>query len=364
MTRHRFHSISPYFAMFPEEFVRKHVLTFTDQDEVVFDPFSGRGTTVFESLLLRRSAFGTDTNPVAVCLSNAKVDPPDHVSVLSRLSELEQSCNGQLDDALFGNAFFCLCFHRETLTRLLFLREILDWRRSREDRFIAAVILGCLQGDPTKTKLCLSNRMPRTVCTKPDYSVRWWKARGLEPPNRDVFAIVRDVLNYRYASPAPERRGGVCETDARDATNAFPELAGKVRLVVTSPPYLNTTHYREDQWLRLWFLGEAPSPSRKGGDDRHTSKERYWTFLEEAWTGLKNLLAQSAVVTIRIGGRGLEKADIAERLRSSLERGTGRVPAALGEAATSPIVGGETSFFRSPSAGARFEHDFTYRLDS
>ncbi|MCH7571668.1 MAG: hypothetical protein IH891_02000 [Planctomycetes bacterium] len=91
MTRHRFHSICPYFAMFPEGFVRKHIYAYTVRGDVVFDPFSGRGTTVLESLLQGRVGIGTDLNPVAICLSNAKADPPRVDSVLSRLRGLQDS---------------------------------------------------------------------------------------------------------------------------------------------------------------------------------------------------------------------------------------------------------------------------------
>src|SRR4051812_48678740 len=89
--RHRFHSICPYFAMFPESFVRRNVLAWSKRDDLILDPFSGRGTTVFESLLNGRKGLGCDTNPVAVCLSKAKVDPPSLAAVLERLDALERT---------------------------------------------------------------------------------------------------------------------------------------------------------------------------------------------------------------------------------------------------------------------------------
>src|SRR5665213_2062493 len=89
--RHRFHSICPYFAMFPESFVRRNVLAWSKRDDVILDPFSGRGTTVFESLLNGRKGVGCDTNPVAFCLSRAKADPPPLAEVLERLSDLQKA---------------------------------------------------------------------------------------------------------------------------------------------------------------------------------------------------------------------------------------------------------------------------------
>src|SRR5438270_7626995 len=97
--RHRFHSICPYFAMFPEAFVRRNVLAWSKRDEVILDPFSGRGTTVFESLVNGRKAIGCDTNPVAACLSKAKADPPRLKEVLGRISELRAKSAGFMSTA-------------------------------------------------------------------------------------------------------------------------------------------------------------------------------------------------------------------------------------------------------------------------
>lgn len=110
--RHRFHSICPYFAMFPETFVEKH-LAATRFDGVVFDPFCGRGTTIFESLIRERKAAGCDIHPVAVCVSGAKSDPPTRFEVFERLSALEEeslSFQAAGDGGKLAE-FFSLCFH-------------------------------------------------------------------------------------------------------------------------------------------------------------------------------------------------------------------------------------------------------------
>src|SRR6266850_1873965 len=268
--RHRFHALCPYFAMFPESFVRKQ-LVWAKPGDLIFDPFSGRGTTVFESLLGERDAFGCDVNPVAVCISNAKADPPTHAAVLQRLEDL-QGMRVRVDRTLELDAFFQWCYHPSTLQQLLHFRRNLNWRRNRTDRFLAALILGSLHGESHRSDRYFSNRMPRTISTKPDYSVRWWKKKKLTPPKRDVFHILREMIDYRFASPPPNRRGMVKHVDARRAINAFPDYEGKVSMVITSPPYLDTTDFEEDQWLRLWFLGGPSRPkSRPDTDHRHVS---------------------------------------------------------------------------------------------
>ena len=194
IARHRFHSICPYFAMFPEAFVRRNVLAWSKRGDIVLDPFSGRGTTVFESLLNGRRSLGCDTNPVAVCLSRAKADSPTQEEVLKRLTLLEErSKSFRSQTAETDDEFFRLCFHENTLRQILFLKKKLDWRGDCVDRFISALALGCLHGESHRTELCFSNRMPRTISTKPAYSVRWWRAKKCFAPERDVFPILRNL---------------------------------------------------------------------------------------------------------------------------------------------------------------------------
>ena len=182
--RHRFHSICPYFAMFPETFVEKH-LAATKFHGVVFDPFCGRGTTIFESIIRERDAAGCDIHPVAVCVSGAKSDPPTRKEVLRRLSELEEEsssssavdCDGDLSE------FFSLCFDSTTYSQVRFLRETLSWRQDRTKA----------------TGISVSSVQ------------RIWRAHGLRPHrvrqfklsnDPDFVAKLRDVVGLYVDPPA------------------------------------------------------------------------------------------------------------------------------------------------------------------
>lgn len=360
--RHRFHSICPYFAMFPETFVRRNVLAWSKRDDVILDPFSGRGTTVFESLLNGRQAIGCDINPVAVCLSKAKAEPPSLAAVAARLAALEKRSKAFKTKAPeLKDEFFSLCFHVDTLRQLLFLKKALKWRDNTTDCFIAALALGCLHGESHKTELCFSNRMPRTISTKPAYSVRWWRANRCLPPKRDVFSILGEIAAYRYASAVPQLRGRVVEGDARRASTLLRSYRRKVRLVITSPPYIDITSYHEDQWLRLWFLGGPSKPDGAlGKDDRHRGPDSYWQFMREAWKGVVPLLQDSAQVVIRIGGTRLSKEELSVGLLGSLNS-TGR-RFKLAEARSTSIKNGQRRIFQKGPDKASVEHDFRFRL--
>ncbi len=360
--RHRFHAICPYFAMFPETFVEKH-LAASRYDGVVFDPFCGRGTTIFESLLRDRAAAGCDVLPVAACISGAKCDPPTSGELLTRLGELEDVfAPPDADEMSEGMTdFFALCFHRETYGQVRFLRRSLDWQGSRTDRFIAALCLGALHGESHRSPNYFSNRMPRTISTKPAYSIRWWRRGGYKPPYRNTFEILRHMVGYRFRTPPPARRGTVVLADARAAAQKFVNLLGRVTDVITSPPYLDTTNYREDQWLRLWFLGgEATSSHGRQDDGRHYNKDSYWTFLEEAWGGIRPLLAAEARLVIRIGGRRMEKDEMRSSLQETLTRGLRRTVRAVDDGVTTPVKRTQANSFRGAKASPTVEHDFCF----
>ena len=363
MTTHPLHSVCPYFAMFPPHFVQRYVLAFTNPGEVVFDPFSGRGTTVFESLLLGRRAFGLDINPVAACVSAAKANPPHPRSVLRRIDRLR---------ALFGvresvdvpkSDFFDACFSPDTLRQICFLRAELQWTVSKVDRFIAAVALGCLHGESHKSQNCFSNRMPRTISTKPDYSVRWWKANGCVAPQRDVFEILKRQIAFRFSKGVPELTGEVRLGDVRSASSMFRRIRGKVKLVVTSPPYLDTTDYGEDQWLRLWFLGGGERPKgRVFADARHESPQTYWAFLKAAWSGMSDLLAPGCTIVIRIGGTSFKSEELENGVIESLRAGLGCDGLdTIQPLDVSEIRNRQTNVFRPGTKGRRLEYDMVVR---
>lgn len=362
--RHPLHSICPYFAMFPEQFVEQQLLSYTSQGDLVFDPFCGRGTTVFESLLKGRRAVGSDINPVAVCVSLAKATAPKLMDISTRINALEDEFHSETKVRGVPTSFFEMCYERRTLEEILFLRDVLNWRTNEVDCFISAVMLGILHGDPSRSSYCLSNRMPRTISTKPNYSVRWWNQRSLIPPRRPVFETVRRALEFRYRLPPAKSKGIVRLADARESGSIFDEFTGQVQLVVTSPPYLNTTDYAEDQWLRLWFLGGQPRPElRKYRDDRLTRIDDYSAFLKGSWSGIATLLAEDATIVIRIGGSKLSKVELFDMLTNTLSAALNsyRVDP-LHEGLTSYIRPGETAAFRSAAPRPKVEHDFVYRL--
>lgn len=346
--------------MFPETFVRKHLVLGSD-DGVVFDPFCGRGTTPFEALRYGREAIGCDINPVAYCISAAKCNAPLLSKLHRRIEEI--SFNEECHDYPNENGeFFRRCFHSKTLEQILRVRRDLDWKNSPIDRFIAALALGALHGESHKSPLYFSNRMPRTISTKPRYSVKWWDRHELYPPQRDVFKILHELADYRYHSEPPELSADIKNIDARNSGKAFNSYRGRVSLIITSPPYLDTTNFTEDQWLRLWFLGGYDAPnSRNLGDDRYYSAAPYWGFLQQVWKGVSDMIADDAYIVIRLGGKKLSCQDASEEMTKTLCGGLEHA-VQLESAISTDIKNSQKRSFQSRRHTGSVEYDLRYRV--
>ena len=355
----------PYFAMFPEEFAEEWIDRCTDPGDVVLDPFAGRGTGPFQALLMGRAAIGGDINPVAFVLTGAKLDSPAQASVARRLVDLESAFRPSREEIerQAMPAFFKRAFHHETLRQLLYLRRALDWKRRRVDRFVAALVLGSLHGEMDRSQSYFSNQMPRTISTKPVYSLAFWEKHRLWPKRRDVFQILQDRLAFRYETPPPALRGAAHLTDVRSLHTVAADQRGAVAFVITSPPYLDVTNFEEDQWLRLWFLGGAPKPSPgvHSRDDRHERLEKYWAFLCDAWRGIRPLLAERSTMVCRIGGRGAVVQSVRDALAASMGFLARRWRLRVYE--VSELRRRQTDLFRPGSIGCRFEVDFCFQLD-
>ena len=348
--------------MFPEAFAEEWIERLTSPGDTVIDPFAGRGTAPFQALLMDRNAIACDTNPVAYCVSRAKLQAPTFGAVTRRLTKLEHSFDAAVvrDQAEELPSFFQLAFHDRTLLEILHLRSQLRWNESRVDCMIAALVLGSLHGEASSPSY-LSNQMTRTISTKPAYSVRWWTRRRLQPPERATFSVLRDRLAFRYCSERPKRRGLAYRCDVRDLPL---RTRTRAHLAITSPPYLNVTSYEEDQWLRLWFLGgpDHPSTNRLSPDDRHSNFGAYRAFLEDAWVALSRLMHPDANVVIRLGALSSNQQELvalAEETSVAAVRS-----AKLIQHQVSPIANRQTASFRPGARGCPFEVDMHFRLDA
>lgn len=338
---HSFHPMCSYLASFPASLTHAFIARYSRPGDVVFDPFSGRGTTPLQAAAEGRVGVGNDLNPFAHLLTAAKIEPPTLAEARTRITALrlgwaaessswEALAAGITADppgatacvprAGTGDRPFAaghpeaipvevaIAFHPRTLAQLLFVRSTLRLDE-RTDRFLAAATTGILHG---RSASYLSEIMPNTFSMAPRY-VRDFVARtGARPPERDVFDCLERKLDRLFRQPIPPGRGLALLGDARDAADRAGDalrargLPNRARLVVTSPPYLRVVKYGYYNWLRTWFLGFDAAAIDEQLDDAH-HREPYLVFMRDVLAGLRAVLTDDAVVVLVIGDVELDR---------------------------------------------------------
>ena len=350
--------------MFPETFVETWVDQLSKPGDIILDPFCGRGTTPFQSLLMGRDALACDVNPVAYCITRAKTNAPSAPVVRRRVTGLRNQFDARkwTTPSKQLPPFFHYAYSSKTLSQLLYLRSALHWEQSDTDCMIAALVLGSLHGETKKSSSYLSNQMPRTISTKPAYSIRFWQEHGYRPPERDVFELLHDRIAYRYESDPPPSKGKVFRTDMRELPRLIVSPVKPIKCVITSPPYFNVTNFEEDQWLRLWWLGSLPKPTygRISRDDRHEQASKYWDLISDLWRVLGQVLVKRANIVIRLGVKNLDPKRMGESLLATSMFSRRKVLLVSSE--TSEIKGRQTDSFRPGSKGCLIEIDFHFLM--
>ena len=358
--KHALNAICPYFTMFPLEYPLKVLRKYKQSTPVVFDPFCGRGTTIYAARELGFSAWGTDTSPIAVAIAKAKLANAELEDVLSLARKLIEREPKHIPQT----PFFRAAYSPSTLRELCSLREGLLGLGSETDTsaLLRAAALGCLHGPLSKTiegAGYFSNQMPRTFSSKPDYSVRYWKANGLKAPRVKVVDVLRRKLsripNLKediIGTPNQVLLGNACLQET------YKMLPKNFSIVVTSPPYYGMNTYIQDQWLRMWFLGGDETVDYGTGEQiDHGGHKTFMEDLSLVWKNIYKSETAELDLYIRFGSVPSKKSDARSILRSSLEQAGGWKVISTRNASDAH-AGKRQADQMSPGSKAAEEYDF------
>lgn len=224
--------------------------------DTIYDPFSGRGTTVIEAALMGRRIIANDINPLSTILARPRLKPPPLAAVEERLAALglKQNLQSGPDLSMF--------FHRDTLQEILALREYLQERKEKDredetDRWIRMVATNRLTGH-SKGFFSVYT-LPPNQAALPESQKKINKKFNQQPPYRDTKSIIIKKTRSMLRNLNREQRENLARTSGsalfleEDAASTPSIPAGSVQLTVTSPPFLDIVQYSRDNWLRFWF---------------------------------------------------------------------------------------------------------------
>lgn len=245
------HTLSPYIGKMRPEIAAWAVESVSEKGDLIYDPFCGSGTVLLEAWASGRRAVGTDLNPYAWLISQAKLNPyaPKSESDVDLIldayaSEAAQDSDAaQLQDVDPWVASF---FHPETL------RDLLGWV-STLSRHHDAFALACLLG-------IAHHQRPGFLSYPASHTIPYLRTSKFPESEFGEMYMYRAVLPrlrkkiLRACSKMPDLDFSI-QRSVELCDAAALQVSDRVDAIVTSPPYMGQLDYARDNRLRLHLLG-------------------------------------------------------------------------------------------------------------
>ncbi len=248
------HEIS-YRACFKPQLPKYFIEKYTKEGEIVYDPFGGRGTTAIEAALLGRNIITNDINPLSTLFVLGRLNPPslDDIedwfdSRIERNTEMDQ-----IDLSMF--------FEKKTLQEINDLRNYFINKKFKYldniDHWIKMVATNRLTGH-SKGFFSVYTLPPNQAASAKS-QIQINKKRNQSPEYKDTREIIIKKSRQLLRTLDKDQSKNLLEAGKRalifesDASQTSEISSGCVKLIVTSPPFLNIVNYSEDNWLRCWF---------------------------------------------------------------------------------------------------------------
>lgn len=250
---HSLHEIS-YRACFKPQLPRFFIERLTEEHDVVYDPFSGRGTTILEAALLHRNIIANDVNPLSEILSRPRVLVPTLDEVAERLHTIpvKPSSTPDIDLSMF--------YHHRTFDEIAALRSYLQKKNNDAiDSWIRMIATNRLTGH-SKGFFSIYT-LPPNQAASPESQKKINAKRRQKPEYRNTLGIILKKSKQLMKDVTDDVRAELNRIGEKaifltlDARRTKKIPSASVQLTVTSPPFLDVVQYAQDNWLRCWFNG-------------------------------------------------------------------------------------------------------------
>jgi len=310
------HSMCSYLGAFPPTLANYLIRYFSVENDIILDPFSGRGTTALEARILNRQTIATDLNPIALALSEAKNTNLTQEEIFERIDILESKYDYALyqPEAIAQSDDIHLIFHPRTLAQLCYLRRKLLKSSNPVDKYLVGITLGILHGGERMdgTSGYASIDMPNTFSMSAEYVRRFVQTKQLNRFYRDVFVLLKEKTIRLYKKHNLLKKSGiVLKADIKKLSEIekLSEFKNKVSLILTSPPYLGIVNYAKQNWIRSWFLDQDPTIVSADLDDDLNLNE--WIEFSKSFViETKHFLKSDGIAIFVIGDVAKSKTSI------------------------------------------------------
>jgi hypothetical protein len=242
-------------------------------------------------------AIGNDVNPICHVLTGSRLHIPTEHEIKDRVSSAKlANVEARSDEGLLE------FFHPKTLSELYGWRTYFRCRRENRsfdhvDAWIEMVACNRLTGHSMGFFSVYT--LPPNQAVSVESQRRINQKRRQRPEYRDTKALILRKTRQLLRHPLPpnyNREDALLVCSSADHTREIPDSS--VKLVVTSPPFLDTVDYLQDNWLRMWFC-QIPTP--KDGLWQLRSLDEWLAKMTRTFKELARVLRDDGVIAFEVG---------------------------------------------------------------
>ena len=246
------HGLHKYPAKFFPELPRWLIKRYSNEGDIVLDPFSGSGTTNLEALLNSRNSVGIDVDPFSRYLSKVKTTPLNIYELELSRDKLLQCILDFKPSLVDGN----------DIPKFPYMDNWFNKEITLELAYIIKMIKGLNVSDNTKDffKICFSSII-RSVSNADDNCTRTvirkrlnkkiYPSDALTKFTETILTNIPKMIEFSQKCPEDIRIEFPDNQDARCIK--YPD--DYFDLAVTSPPYANAVDYPRTHQLEIYWLG-------------------------------------------------------------------------------------------------------------
>jgi hypothetical protein len=306
------HEVS-YRACFKPQLPRFFINLLTKEGDTVYDPFSGRGTTVIQAGMMGRKVISNDINPLSRIMTMPRFFVPDIKTVTERLCQIPYKKGNQADIDI------SMFYHPETEAELTSLKNYLqkkneEGKEDHIDSWIRMVATNRLTGHSPGFFSVYT--LPPNQAVTPDRQIKINEDRNQKPEYRDIKklilrktkSLIRNLKRHEVKNLSKAGEDAVFLTKDARFTKQIPDET--VNLTVTSPPFLDIVQYDKDNWLRCWFNGiDAKKIAKKITMSKNV--EEWSSVMQDVFFELFRITKKGGWVAFEVGEvkRGKVKLD-------------------------------------------------------
>jgi len=261
------HGLHPYKGKFYPQLVKSLFnISKIKPGSKILDPFCGSGTTTLEGHLNGYQTFGCDLNPLAVKISQVKVEIlnlgsnkfqkiiskffetlDDKIDVQNPVENFSENCRDEIKR----------WFPIKVTKKLVFILQKIDDVNNSEIRQFLLIVLSSIirnisQQDPTDLRI----RKRKTPISDAPVLELFKKSLNIQIKKITQFFTVKDSFDDTFQDP------NIWLGDSRELSSLTNKIKSKVDAIFTSPPYATALPYIDTDRLSLLTVFNYESKRR------------------------------------------------------------------------------------------------------